>query len=246
MKKVLVMFCLGMFLLNHSNAQTLEKVTDDQSNAWYMYFGTYSLSDKISIHSEVQIRRSGLIEDPQQLLTRLGLNYHISKSAIITAGYGFIVTHPYGKQPVAREFNEHRIWQQLILKHAEGRFYFNHRYRQEQRWLEVQSDEKDFNYLNRSRYRFMVSVPLNNTSMVKGTWFLSLYDEIFVNFGKNVALNVFDQNRIYGAVGYQIGENSNLQLGYLNQRIQKGDAIHFENNHTLQVSFTHTLDLGGN
>ena len=244
MKKILLIFFFTVCASYSVHCQAVDRTTDTQENGWYMYFGTYKVSPSLSIHSELQVRRSGIIKDPQQLLVRTGLNYHLSKATTVTLGYGFIDTHPYGKQPVPKRFIEHRLWQQLILNHSEGRFLFNHRYRQEQRWLETPlSTDSDFNYLNRSRYRFMVNIPLNNRSMDKGTVFLSLYEEIFLNFGKNVRNNIFDQNRIYAALGFQTGTNSNIQVGYLNQRIQKADGVHYENNKTFQIAFSHTLNL---
>lgn len=244
-KSFLLILCLIAGFTSKSQPSDPPRITDSQHNAWYMYFGTYKVSPKVSIHSEVQWRRSGIIKDPQQLLLRGGLNYHLSNAVMATLGYGFIDTHPYGEQPVPERFTEHRIWQQLILNHSDGRVLFNHRFRQEQRWLELPlSDEHDYNYVNRSRYRFMLTVPLNNSEMIKDTWFLSFYDEIFINFGENVAKNIFDQNRIYGAIGFQTGINTNLQLGYLNQMIQKGNGIQFENNHTLQLAFFHTIKFG--
>ena len=243
MKRIILTIVFVFFMWN-GYSQTTDRVTDTQENAWYMYFGTFKVNPKLSVHGEIQLRRSGLIKDPQQLLLRTGLNYHLNKNVIATVGYGFIDTHPYGKQPVAKRFIEHRLWQQLILNHSESRFLFNHRYRQEQRWLETPlAVDNDFNYVNRSRYRLMVNIPLNNRTLEKGTLFLSIYDEIFLNFGKNVNRNIFDQNRIYAAIGFQIGESSNIQLGYLNQKIQKGDGVHFENNKTFQVAFSHTVNL---
>lgn len=230
----------GLSSYETCHGQSNERISDDQFNAWYMYFGSYRLTDNIGIHAEVQFRRSGAIADPQQLLTRFGINYHLSKVTMLTGGYGYIVSHPYGEQPIPDQFFEHRVWQQLILNHSDGGVYFNHRYRQEQRWLE-QAD--NFQYRNRSRYRFMLSIPLNKKIIDKGTWFIALYDEIFISYGSNVSNNFYDQNRLYGALGYQLGKSSNLQVGYLNQNIQKSDGIHFENNHTLQVAFTQNLNF---
>ncbi len=243
MKRLLVFVCLLAASSGAVKSQSANsRITDSQFNAWYMYFGTFGLSEKFSLHGEIQFRRSGFIEDPQQLLTRVGLNYHVTKSLALTAGYGFIETYPYGKQPVPEKFSEHRIWQQLFLTHSEGRFFFNHRYRQEQRWLEnTAPNADDMIYLNRTRYRFMVSVPLNSTVLDKGAWFLAFYEEIFIGYGENMGSNQFDQNRLYGALGYKTGVNSDVQFGYLNHKVKKGNGVFYENNHTLQVAFTQRL-----
>lgn len=222
-----------------------QKQIVNQYHGWYMYFGNHRLSDKFSIHTEYQWRRADWITAWQQSLLRLGVDYRISDGVLVTLGYGHIVTWPYGEQPVIEKFTEHRIWQNLILTQRQGRFYFNHRFRPEQRWLygNGKGESDDYVYRNRMRYRFLVNYPLNKTEIGADTWFLSLYDEIFIQFGPHFDRNYLDQNRLYSAVGYQFSVQGNLQLGYMQQFIVKGDALKAERNHTLQLALTYHFDL---
>ncbi|MEQ8302351.1 MAG: DUF2490 domain-containing protein [Cyclobacteriaceae bacterium] len=243
---LLLLFLVPLYVWGQKDIAT-------QNNSWYMYFGNHKVTDKVGIHTEFQWRRNGLIKDVGQSLTRLGVDYKLSPSVMATAGYAYIVTWPYGEQPVAFKFREHRIWQQLFLTHSSGRFFFNHRFRLEQRFIEKRMDNGDGTssndgsfYKNRARYRFFVSVPLNNNELVKGTFFVSAYDEVFLQFGPNFGLNYLDQNRLYGAIGYVVDRNANVQLGYLNQFIIKGDAVQAENNHTLQLALTYNFDFRKN
>jgi hypothetical protein len=89
-----------------------------------------------------------------------------------------------------------------------GRVKFEHRYRIEQRWV---NDE----YRNRLRYRLMIFLPLNKPKIEKGTLFIGIYDEIFVNTEKVF----FDRNRLYGALGYQFHKTASLQLGMMRQQV---------------------------
>ena len=57
-----------------------------------MYFGTYRFNEKISLHYETQLRNYELISNFNQLLPRIGINYHLDDQTIITAGYAFIPT----------------------------------------------------------------------------------------------------------------------------------------------------------
>jgi hypothetical protein len=239
-----------VFILSLSNMAWSQKNISHQNNGWYMYFGNHKLSDKYSLHTEYQWRRDEVIKDWQQSLTRIGLDYKLAPSAMVTAGYGYIVTHPYGDQPVPFKFHEHRIWEQLILTQNVGRFYFNHRFRLEQRYIENRiddgagsSDRDGYTHKKRARYRFMVNVPINKSSMEKGAIFVSVYDEIFLQYGPNVDKNYLDQNRIYGALGYVLSPNAQIQAGYLNQYVIKGNAVDIENNHTLQFSLTYHFDF---
>ena len=61
----------------------------------------------------------------------------------------------------------------------------------------------------------IVTVTLNKKEREKNTFFLSFYDEIFIN----LSATPFDRNRLYGAVGYQFLPNANIQLGYLAQTV---------------------------
>ena len=223
---------------------------DDQFNSWYMYFGNHRITDRWGVHTEYQFRRHGIMEKWQQSLMRVGVDHHFNKNLMVTAGYGWIVSFPYGKQPIGHTSTEHRIWQQLILKQNIGRLYFNHRFRLEQRflenWLKNNSDEfalEGFNYRNRGRYRFMVSIPLSKPTMDKNTLFLAIYDEVFLGFGPGIGLNILDQKRLYGALGWKFSNNLNVQLGYLMHYVIKSDGVRHERNHTFQVSCTYNLDF---
>jgi len=180
----------------------------DITGNWLMYFGMNKVSDRFSIHSEIQYRNHTIAPiNVEQLLLRTGVNYHFSDIAFTTAGYGYIGGHEFESEQTHPESEEHRTWQQFILINRIGRVKFEHRYRIEQRW--INSD-----YRNRFRYRLMLFIPLNNPKIEKGTLFLGLYDEIFVN-GKST---YFDRNRLYGALGYQFHKTSGIQLGLLHQQ----------------------------
>ena len=223
----------------------------DQTNGWYMYFGNHRLGERWGLHTEYQWRRHGVIEHWQQSLARVGVDRHLRSGAMITAGYGWIRSFPYGEMPVAYEFDEHRLWQQLIMVQRLGRLHFQHRYRLEQRWLQRMRPVIDgegfehagFTFRQRARYRLFVSIPLTSTELLDNSLFLALYDEPFIQFGKNIGANILDQNRLYVALGWRIDRNRNIQLGYLNHYAIKADGVRAERNHTLQLGITWNLDL---
>lgn len=227
-----------------------QKDISPQTHAWVMYFGNHRLSERWGIHTEYQWRRADMFNDWQQSLLRLGIDYYGKNNVQYTAGYGWIKTFQYGDQPVSHDFDEHRIWEQLILKNKAGRVDFHHRYRLEQRFLENWVKDASGNYAldgylfrQRVRYRFMITMPLSRKEMENNTLFLSAYDEPFLGFGKGVAKNILDQNRLYVALGWRFNSNFNVQLGYLNQYVVKKDGIQAERNHTLQIGMTYNLDL---
>ncbi len=202
--------------------------SQDEMGNWLMYFGTNKVSQDWSIHSEVQYRNHTIAPtNVDQLLLRTGVNYHINKNAIVTAGYGYVANHVYESAQTNAEVNEHRIFEQFILNNYVGRVKFEHRYRIEQRW--VNSD-----YKNRFRYRLMLFVPLNKPKIEKGTVFLGLYDEVFLN----TKSTFFDRNRLYGAVGYQFSKSTSLQIGVLQQQVSTAGKFHLQFGLTFNPDFT--------
>mgnify|MGYP001276650714 CR=1 FL=1 len=213
-----------------------------QHNGWYMFFGNHRLNAHWGLHTEFQWRRSEWITQNQQLLIRVGADYHLDENNSLTAGYAWVKTFPYGEQPINEPFIEHRIWEQWLTNHRSGRLYVNHRYRLEQRFLE-QPATSEFVFRQRARYRLLLTLPLEQRDFTDNSFFLATYAEVFLGFGKGIGRNVMDQSRLYLALGYRFNPRVNLQLGYLNQYIIKPDGLRHERNHTLQCGLTYNLDL---
>lgn len=231
-------FAAALFVCTSAPAQDPERVVDPQLHGWAMYFGDHPVSDRWGIHLEGQWRRDGAYTQWQQLLLRPGVNFQLSPAWMFTAGYGYIDTHRYGGYPVAERFPEHRFYQQAQMRNATGRVQWLHRFRLEQRLLGEMQNGVRLRWRHENRYRHMLraAVPLRGKTITKGTWYVAAYDEFFLNFGQNVARNVFDQNRAYVALGRDLGPIGRLEAGYMNQLLQQRNGRIFESNHTLQVA----------
>lgn len=197
--------------------------------AWYMYFGNNKISKKLNWHNEIQYRNFDAVGDLEQLLIRTGIGYDLTENNNnILLGYGFILSQPYvnGEK---KENIEHRIFQQYITKQKFGRFYLQHRYRLEERFL-----EDDF----RVRFRYMlgVNIPITQKEMLPKTLYASVYNEIFLHFDSPV----FDRNRVYGALGYVINKNMRIEAGYMNQ-IQEN-----RNRGQIQIGFYNNIPFTNN
>ena len=176
---------------------------EEKLGAWYMYFGTNKVADKWSIHTEAQFRFWEVASNFNQMLLRTGMNYHISDEAIATLGYAYISTDTnFDEFPGEENTRENRIFQQFILKNKVGKFAFEHRYRLEQRFLDLNTESRTE---HRARYRLQVTLPVSRV------FFLNVYNEFFLNLQGSV----FGQNRLYGAVGFNLSKISNIQFGYL-------------------------------
>ena len=195
-----------VFISNNIKGQNPE----ENLGNWFMYFGNHKLSEKYSLHYETQLRNYELVSNFNQLLPRVGLNYHIDKNTSLTAGYAFIPTQNVFDQGWGEEMvTENRIWEQFILKNVVNRVKIRHRYRLEQRWVKL---GEETTYKNRARYMLSVKLPISKNE--DSPLFISLYDEIFLN----ISDNPFDQNRLFAALGYQFNKQMNFQVGYLRHR----------------------------
>jgi outer membrane receptor protein involved in Fe transport len=227
-----------------------QKIIDDQQGSWWNYSGTYKINKKISLLTLYSWRRSDFIKNWQQSLARMGVNYKLADNFTVTPGYDWAVTFSYGKQPVPVKFSEHRAYEMFTLKNKINRVYVTHRYRFEQRFLENASLNADhqkitngYRFRQRTRYRLTATIPINNKTMEDHTLFLSVFDEIFINFGKGVGKNVLDQNWFNASLGWQFNQQFKISLGYQNQFIIKGDGISIERNHILSIGIGYKMDL---
>lgn len=192
---------------------------NEMTGNWMSYFGNFKLHNKINIHNEIQYRNYNLIGDLNQLLIRNGVGYSFkNNNANVLLGHAFILSEPYingGKEKT--QSKEHRIYQQFISKQEFGRLLLMHRYRFEQRFLET-----DFKL--RFRYFSGFYLPLNNKQIVKNTVYLAVVNEIFIN----TKSNVFDRNRLAGALGFAFTDNLKLEIGAMTQFLENSKTTQLQ------------------
>jgi len=183
---------------------------------WAIYFGNKKFNDKWNLHHEVQYRNYNVVGDLEQLLLRTGVGYNLAENnANLLLGYGFIRSENYASDDSKFIVNEHRIYQQLQFKQSFGRFSFGHRYRMEERFIDNGFIES---FKMRFRYFLTAKVALSQPTMVAKTFYLSAYNEIFLNIGDAP----FDRDRLYGGLGYKATDNLSFELGYMNQVFAAG------------------------
>ncbi|MCE3280104.1 MAG: hypothetical protein K0S44_2295 [Bacteroidetes bacterium] len=183
------------------------------TGAWVIATSQIRFHNKFSLHAEAQFRDHGIFNETEQILLRVGLNFHNSPQSMITVGYGRITNYPADHEFLETpSVTEDRVWEQYLMRNSVGRVIFEHRYRLEQRWIRINNSSR---YLDRVRYCLRFTIPLNKKTLEKNTLFLSFYDELFINL-TNIP---FDRNRAYGVVGFQLTALANVQLGYMAQTI---------------------------
>lgn len=224
---------LAIFLGANLSAQI-----DNAGHAWYMYFGDHPIAkSRWGIHLEGQWRRADLSLTWQQLLIRPAVNFQLNKKIMLTGGYGFVQTHPYGAYPARDNFNEHRTFEQANITQKFLGLEWQNRLRLEQRHIQGFAAR----YENRFRYLLRTNIPLKFDNKRN---YIAIYDEVFFNYGKEVAFNVFDQNRAYIAFGRNMAHQTRFELGFMEQTVQQRSGRVTEHNHTIAVSIYSKLPFG--
>ncbi len=245
-KVIVCISCLLGVLKGHSQSQ---RQYATNWNGWIMYVGNHRLSDKWGAHLEAQWRRSEIILGNQQLLLRTGISYYLNSQVSFTGGYCYVITYPYGELASTATFPENRIWEQLNMKNAIGSVEIINRFRLEQRYVyspvlkNGEYEPGDAIYTNRVRWMNRYSIPFKGKNIEDKSVYITFYNELYINFGKNVRYNIFDQNRAYAALGYKVPTLGRLEIGYLHQAIFRADGIRVEQNHTLQLGLTSTIEF---
>ncbi|MDC3209565.1 DUF2490 domain-containing protein [Chitinophagales bacterium] len=184
---------------------------------WLIYIGNKKVKNKFNIHHEVQCRNYNAVGDLEQLLLRTGLGYSFNDNKNnALAGYGYILSQNYKGTNDKISIHEHRIYQQFTAKQNIESIILNHRYRFEQRFV-----GKDFKL--RFRYFLSVKIPLAPWNAEVYHFYLSGYNEIFLN----TKSAVFDRNRLYGGLGYKLNDSFSLELGYMNQFFEENSRDQF-------------------
>ena len=186
---------------------------------WFIYFGNQKINSKWNWQNEVQYRNFNFMGDLSQLLVRTGIGYNLTENNNnILLGYGFINSQKYlpnSNNKVGA--NEHRIYQQFISRQNFNKVFLQHRYRIEERFL-----PNDFQM--RFRYFLGINIAINKPKIEKNAYYLSAYNEIFINTQQNI----FDRNRLYGAIGYVINKNIKIEAGYMAQTVETNNRNQFQ------------------
>lgn len=224
MKLFISTFLLASFLTLNAFSQTVQ-----QNSGWLFILNSTKFNDKWGAHLDVQLRSADRWDGLRNFLLRPGVTYYINKNSNATLGYLLANTYLKSDGLANNTLTEHRIWEQYVLMHKIQALNVQHRFRLEQRFLEINQEDV---FAQRLRYffRFVLPVGHKQEAFTKGP-FVALQNELFFNVQNKSKLNnnFFDQNRAYGAVGYRFSKSFDLEAGYMNQAL-KGTTNNTMNN----------------
>lgn len=231
-------FSLLIFLLLIGNSVIAQKNITNRVQSWYGYFNQTRITDKFGFWLDVHFRNLEA-RHPHQTIFRPALTYYLNDNFRINVGYAY--AYNFAQEGKSAAFQEHRPWQQLWWRTKYPGFVTTQWIRTEQRFVQQLSGDYNFNY--RFRYNVLLQVPLIGKELKEKTPYFVVQDEIFINAGKNIVNNVFDQNRFFVGLGYYFTDHLHVQLGYMNIFQQRPTGIDFYNNDCIRLFLFHSIDL---
>jgi hypothetical protein len=118
--------------------------------------------------------------------------------------------------------------------------------RVEERFKETIQDHTatgNFDETTRLRYYVLAQFPLSKHKYEKGSFSFVTSEELYLNFGKNIVYNTFDQNRFFLGFYYYMNKDNILQLGYTNLYQKYNAPDKYLKSDVLRVSVFNTIDF---
>lgn len=237
---------LSTLLFNSIAFGQVLKSTTHLQQVWLGYFNQTRLTDKFGFWVDLQLRtKEDFFDNLSVSLNRFGLTYYLTDNTKLTAGYAYVVAYPEDNRKVS--IPEHRPWQQVQWNTKYGKkrmmqwIRLDERYRRRLLNDSTLADAYSFNY--KLRYNLFYDIPLSRKGIVPKALSFVINDEVHINFGRQIVLNTFDQNRFYLGFKYQLSEHSNLQLGYMNVFQQLAAGNRYRSVNAARLFFFQNLDL---
>jgi hypothetical protein len=226
------------------------KQTEQLEQVWTAYFNQSRFSKKWGMWLDVNLRtKDNFAEKLSLFMVRPGITYYLNDQVKLTAGYSWINLFPGDNhQNISRP--EHRPWQQVQWHTNMPKIKLMQWLRVEERFRrKVKNNDEladGYNFNWRFRYNILSQFPLNKKRFQPGTFSFVLSNEVFVNAGKEIIYNYFDQNRFFAGFHYHINKTDNLQFGYLNVFQQLGAGNKYRSIDAARIFYFHNMDLRKN
>lgn len=236
----IVMFFVLFPLIGIGQVQN-EKVVKEQTQSMFSLNNTITFDKHWGVLADFHIRRDDFINLDSFYMVRGALAYITENKKVLALGYGHMWTSP--SNPGCTTFsNEDFIYQMFDCNSKIGNVSVLNRFRNEQRWQQVIVNDtwtggKVFS--DRVRYLVSFNIPIFKKKTLPS---LVVSDEIFVQFGKNVVYNTFDQNWFFVGIKQSITPKISFDFGYMNVYQQKKSGYQYGMNHTLRLFFYYKND----
>ncbi len=227
-----------IFMLISAMALGQEKTIIRGNQQWVQHYQQFGLGNGFTAAVDGGFRWRDGLSEKSQYLVRMGLLYQLLSNVQIGGGiaYGGLFLDD---DISVREF---RIYQEINHRIPLGKSGFSHRFRLEERFF-----HNNINDLNRFSWRFRYALQFNIFITSLGSngqaLLLNIGDEIFLNTGKDIIYNAFDQNRFIVGPSFRLPSNWTVGLSYNYQYGAVNTEATYFQNHVFWLTSRHTIDL---
>jgi hypothetical protein len=202
-----------LVLLPASLPVSAQRTTVHNDQQWFQYYTQTRTGERTMLYADAGLRSIDGFSRWSQHLLRAGFGFSLGGAWQAVSGVAFFGFFDQG----ARSRDEWRVYQELNRTDRPGRWTLQNRFRTEARFFRNRPDGplgagESFNF--RFRYRLQALAPLADISATRQRRvLLSLADEVFINAGRNIVYNTFDNNRL--VIGPVVQWGPDLQVGLL-------------------------------
>ncbi len=230
-----------IFIMMAPIASLVAQNPEEKLGNWIGATSSMRFANKWSLFLQGELRTWEMASNLNEVLWRAAIHFDFNKKLNGAIGYVRVDTWPYENEPY-RKFYENRFFQEFLIKSKWGKVAVKNRFRIEQRWITTEEYGKE--YSNRVRYMLGFTIPLNGNSVVKGTNFITVFNEVFVDldkfdywFDREAGEAGLNQNRLYAGFGRKLSDQASISVGFL---WQHRPGVNFNR---LLLSYAHNLDF---
>jgi Protein of unknown function (DUF2490) len=240
MRRIKIRTCIIFTFCCFSFAAKAQKQISHQSLFWLASVNTIRFNQHWGVVADFHYRSFDFMSQPYTYIVRGLGNYYFNENITGGIGYGHIWSGTFTTDPHPFS-NENRIFEQVQVNSKMGKFSFSNRWRLEQRWQQkIVNNEKTDDYRFTDRFRYAINFiysPFKNKMLPSFT----NYNELMVQFGKEVLYNTFDQVRISFGIRQSITSKLNVDLNYMYLYQQQFSANQYVQGNALRLYINYSV-----
>ena len=239
-------YILSLFLLSSVFLKAQTKEVQNGQQSWLDYLNQNRYSKQWGSWIDLQLKLTdNYFNAVLASESTLGATYYTKNNLKIVGALTYVDQIHAGTNEY--HLAEYRPWQMVQLNTESPHSKFLQWLRLEERFKQTTSNDaptSNYDFTYRLRYYFLSQIPLTQHHYQKGSFSLVLSDEIYINYGKSIVYNTFDQNRISAGFYYYLNKDNIFQFGYTNVYQQLSAKNKFSNLDVLRVSIFNNINFG--
>lgn len=230
-------FITSVVLLLTLNQGLAQRQVQDQSQFWARYQIKLK-ADRYTLRQDLDERVFWFPLRQHQFLLRTELNKLLKDEWNAISGLVYAI-QSQPQDPTSEVIaNQYEIRPYIGIAYTLGiakNLSIQHRYLSELRYLK---QESTFKYAHH-RARFRIDLKYQIMEHLA----LGIHDEIFINTGRNITFNYFDQNRIGSSLEFRPNSSFAIDLTYFHMFQQRSTPGEYYSRHITRLSISHQLNI---